>query len=225
MKSETFSEVKYSDPKWYSLSKPEDVRIKKALRLIGDKKKVLDVGAYNGKISKKIKELGNDVCAVDAADAFANDFSESGIEFVKSDVEKKIPYGNNSFDVVFAGELIEHLVDTDGLLGEIRRILKKDGFLVITTPNAASLARRLLLLLGKNPFFEASYSFPNGPTAGHLRYFTFGLLHDFLEFHGFEVVEEVSDVVNFSSKISSEFLAEVFPTFGRSIIIKATLRK
>ena len=34
MNSETFSEVKYSDPKWYGSSKPEDTRIKKVLEMI-----------------------------------------------------------------------------------------------------------------------------------------------------------------------------------------------
>ena len=222
MNSETFSRIKYSDKKWSKLSKPEIVRIKKAVALISNGKNVLDVGAYNGNISKLIKEQGNSVSATDAADRFLKNFSDAGIEFRKSDLEKELPFRSSSFDVVFAGEVIEHLVDTDNFLDEIFRVLKKDGFLVLTTPNIASAARRLLLLLGKNPHLEVSYEFPSKIVAGHLRYFTFNLLEKFLEYHKFTVEVRMSDVVNLTNNLSSEFLANMFPTLGRSIIVKAT---
>jgi len=221
MNSETFSLAKYSDKKWSKLSKPEIVRIRKAVALIGNGKNVLDVGAYNGYISKLIKEQGNSVSATDATDRFLKSFADVGIEFRRSDLEKGLPFESSRFDVVFAGEVIEHLVDTDNFLDEVRRVLKKDGFLVLTTPNIASAARRLLLLLGKNPHLEVSYKFPSKAVAGHLRYFTFDLLEKFLEYHNFAVEVKTSDVVNLSNNISSEFLADIFPTLGRSIIVKA----
>ena len=225
MNSETFSEKKYSDARWAEFSKPEDIRIKIALRMIGENKKVLDIGAYNGKISKKIKESGNEVWAVDATDAFAAEFSAAGIDFTKANIEEMLPYADNMFDVVFAGEVIEHLVNTDGFIREIKRVLKKEGFLVLTPPNTASLARRTLLLLGRNPFFEASYTYPGDSAAGHLRYFTYDLLRDFLKSHGFNIVERTSEVVNFSGSVSSAFLAKLFPALGRSLIVKAVVNK
>ncbi|KKS28499.1 MAG: Two-component response regulator [candidate division WWE3 bacterium GW2011_GWC1_42_102] len=158
MNSESFSAIQYSDASRSGLSRPENLRIEKALGMVGTNKKALDIGAYNGAISKKIKALGNEVWATDATDAFSPEFSSAGIEFVKSNIEEKLPYEDNKFDVVFAGEVLEHLVNTDGFVEEIKRILKKDGYLILTTPNTASLARRILLLLGRNPFFEASFT-------------------------------------------------------------------
>ncbi|OGC55321.1 hypothetical protein A2200_02560 [candidate division WWE3 bacterium RIFOXYA1_FULL_41_11] len=220
MNSESFSAIQYSDASRSGLSRPENLRIEKALGMVGTNKKALDIGAYNGAISKKIKALGNEVWATDATDAFSPEFSSAGIEFVKSNIEEKLPYEDNKFDVVFAGEVLEHLVNTDGFVEEIKRILKKDGYLILTTHNTASLARRILLLLGRNPFFEASFTHAGKLAAGHLRYFTFDLLLDFLNFHGLEVVERTSDVVNFSGSISSALLAKIFPALGRSIILK-----
>lgn len=110
----------------------------------------------------------------------------------------------SSFDFVFAGEVIEHLKDTDGLVLQARTYLKSGGYFVVTTPNLAAWYERLLLLAGVLPVMcevsDSSRMFGRsriyrlmGKTesraVGHLRLFTPSALRDLCEYHGFEFVE------------------------------------
>ena len=61
------------------------------------------------------------------------------------------PASDGEFQVVVAADIIEHIVDTDGFMAELSRILAADGFLIVTTPNLAYWRSRLRLLLGKPP--------------------------------------------------------------------------
>lgn len=56
---------------------------------------------------------------------------------------EQIPFENERFDSVMAGELIEHLHDPESFVREANRVLKKNGKLVLTTPNRKSLINRL----------------------------------------------------------------------------------
>jgi len=61
----------------------------------------------------------------------------------------EFPYADETFDVVLFSELIEHLaLNPVWALSEIHRVLKKDGHVVITTPNALSLERLTSYLSG-----------------------------------------------------------------------------
>src|SRR5262249_23174481 len=57
------------------------------------------------------------------------------------------------FDVVFCGEVIEHLFNPDALLDEVRELVRPDGIVVLSTPNLGYWANRLLLLAGISPLF------------------------------------------------------------------------
>lgn len=74
-----------------------------------------------------------------------------GWESRYSDLNYKIPYDDEYFDVVHAGQLIEHLNDTDTFVKEIRRTLKPGGYCVLSTPNLASWHNVLWLVMGKQP--------------------------------------------------------------------------
>lgn len=126
----------------------------------------------------------------------------------------------NYFDVVIAGEIIEHLLDTDKFLDNICRVLKPKGHLVLTTPNAASLGRRFLLLTGKNPYLETSFHPLRG---GHIRYFVKESLFILLKQHKFKVEYFTSDTVifNYNQSLYSTKLAKLIPTIGKSLIVKA----
>ena len=61
-----------------------------------------------------------------------------------------IPVANHSYDIVICSELLEHLFFPEKTLFEARRVLKKDGKLLITIPNFAMLQNRISVLLGRS---------------------------------------------------------------------------
>lgn len=201
-------------------------RIKIMLRMAGTLKlkntKILDIGCHDGTFLSLIGN-GNDLFGIEANEWAAAEAKKMNIDVRKFYIEDgaKMPFPDSMFDLIVAGEIIEHIYDTDFLLEEIKRMLKPGGKLLVSTPNVASLGRRLFLLLGRNPHIELS---PNETgSSGHIRYFTFQALKDILKKHRLKTLMTSSDVVNFSSdgRIRSEVLAKVFPTFGASIIIMA----
>ncbi len=89
------------------------------------------------------------------------------------------PLANASFDVVWAGETIEHVADTAGWLSEVRRVLVPGGRLLLSTPDHGRL--RVLWLACSRRAFEAHFD----PRADHLRYYTRASLTRLLDEQGF----------------------------------------
>ena len=71
-----------------------------------------------------------------------------GIDVAVADLDEGIPFPSESFDVVHANQVIEHVRRTDVFLREIRRVLKPDGLACISTNNLASWHNVLSLGLG-----------------------------------------------------------------------------
>jgi len=88
------------------------------------------------------------------------DISENAIKLAKrkgvkakiGDARTKIPFKNNFFDVVYAGEIIEHLGLISNFFYEINRVLKTGGTLIITCPLLGWWRYRMQILLGKDIF-------------------------------------------------------------------------
>jgi methionine biosynthesis protein MetW len=196
-------------------------RIAQCLKLIGKNKKVLDIGCYDGFITEKIKNYGNEVTGIELSKEGAKICRSRGIECVEQDLESKFPFEDNSFDVVFGGEIIEHIFDTDKLLQEIKRILKPNGHIVLSTPNIAALTRRLRLLLGINPHIDIGLISPSGKvSAGHIRYFTIKSMKELLKRNGLRVTSTKTDFILFNS-LRLIKLGKLFPTLGWTFIVKA----
>jgi glycosyltransferase involved in cell wall biosynthesis/SAM-dependent methyltransferase len=109
------------------------------------------------------------------------------------DAEKDaFPYADDYFSTVICGELIEHLFeDPMHLMGEVNRILKPGGHLVLTTPNVAALRGISAILQGYHPGFFHAYIKPAADSgdvdARHNREYTAREVHKLLEISGFEV--------------------------------------
>ncbi len=103
-------------------------------------------------------------------------------------VEKdKFPYDDNSFDVVLFCEVLEHLVfDPMFSLLEIRRVLKENGHLILTTPNVARLMNVARVISGENIYDPYS---GYGMYGRHNREYTVEECKRLLTHVGFEVEE------------------------------------
>jgi 2-polyprenyl-3-methyl-5-hydroxy-6-metoxy-1,4-benzoquinol methylase len=111
-------------------------------------KKILDIGCGVGSISIKLKDRGFIVTGVDFSTIGIEKAKERGIDAILTDIDKSgLNFQDNYFDVVWAGDIIEHVFDPIFLFKEINRVLKKDGILLLTTPNDFNLYSRLLIFL------------------------------------------------------------------------------
>lgn len=183
-------------------------------------KNIMDIGCFDGTFLSLINNRNNDLYGLDASEYAIKEAKKKNIRVKKFffDDITKLPYKDNYFDLVIAGEIIEHIYDTDFFLKEIKRILKPNGYLFLSTPNIASLGRRLLLLLGISPIIEVSPNEIDSP--GHIRYFTFRTLEGLLKNHGLKILQAKSDVLNLTGdgRIRSLLVPKIFPTIGQSII-------
>ena len=116
--------------------------------------RILDIGCGFCYLTRFLKDQGYHIVAVDF---FYGDIpkircQESTIPYFQFNIEvEDFPFGTEVFDVVILGEVLEHLNYSPLIpLGEIRRVLKKGGKLILTTPNALRLINLLKLLVGRN---------------------------------------------------------------------------
>src|SRR5262249_30745686 len=99
----------------------------------------------------------------------------------------EFPYPDGTFDVVLFSELIEHLaINPVWALAEIHRVLKHDGGLIVTTPNALSIERLEALVTGWRPDVDR-YNPVFGYGARHNREFAAWELKLLLEETGFDI--------------------------------------
>lgn len=104
-----------------------------------------------------------------------------------------LPFRSGCADAVLFSEVVEHLVDPDAALDEIRRVLRPGGHLMLSTPNLAAWYNRALLLAGVQPVFSevslrAIHGRPGKEVVGHLRLYTARALREFVTAAGFEVM-------------------------------------
>ena len=134
-------------------------RIKEILRIFSNLKKefndILDIGGGMGLFSlnfklnfpkSKISILDKTIIA-EIQESITSKRKYGIEECIQGDIEKKTPYDNETFDLIFALDILEHVNDPSIALDEILRILKKKGLIFISVPIEGwilSLGRRFL---------------------------------------------------------------------------------
>lgn len=155
----------YEADVWYNRNRNEI-----CLEMLGDiceGKRVLSVGGgqwIEGEFLKSI--TAGEIVRTD----IVGDITEKGV--IEADASD-LPFEDGSFDIVFCRELIEHVLDPDAVFLEIKRVLKPEGYLLITTPNAYTMA------------LDGTF---------HVRLYTPVTFLQEIEYYGFKVIEKRGNI-------------------------------
>jgi SAM-dependent methyltransferase len=184
---DAFLGAEVSDPSW-SLRRFEIAQIASHLPTGGS---LLDIGSGPGFVPRYFHEIGAQVISVDCPGTGGQDalkaLMDLGIKghYAQVGVEP-LPLAENSVDVVFAGNVIEHLpISPRPFVADLKRVLKPGGYLVMDTKNAVDLKTRLKLLLGVSNWapLRSFYHFDIHPH--HHKEYTLAELKDLFELAGF----------------------------------------
>lgn len=213
------------------------LEIESALNIGKKGLKVLDIGTGTGEllysIKKNFPQYAYYGCDIAKNTIKNNVIKKKGINWSAQNFNNKTSYKSNSFNLIISGEVIEHVYDTDNFLYEISRIMKKNGLLIISTPNLASWIDRLFLLFGLQPLAtevsnasrkfgrEIFYKLVNfkeeSDSAGHLRCFTKDALKSMLKYYGFNVIKDIP--CHYHSFFINKLVTKIFPNMSQGTLL------
>jgi len=112
--------------------------------------KILDLGCGTGYGAASLAASGAEVTAVDVSEESIEyarrAHARAGVTFRQLE-GARLPFGDETFDLVVSFQVIEHVADDAGFVAEAARVLRRDGALLVTTPN-----RELRLSPGERPW-------------------------------------------------------------------------
>lgn len=111
----------------------------------------LDVGFGNGSLLTTAEEFGYDVVGLDLREDSVRLMRELGYEAHAIELEEYSPA--EPFDVVSMADVLEHMPFPKRALHHVREILRPDGLLFVSMPNADSFLWKLLTRNGVNPYW------------------------------------------------------------------------
>jgi methionine biosynthesis protein MetW len=191
-------------------------RKKKIFELLGDvkDKRVLDIGCGSGLLGGEIKKQNaKEVVGVDISVDALKKATKVLDQALEADLQtEKLELEDKYFDIIVITETLEHVLYPENIIKEARRLIKDDGFIIITTPNFLIFSNRIRMLFGKFEYTEDGFL-----DRGHVHFFTLPSLKKFLNINGLKIVKEnhtIHDRV-------PEWFGRIFPSFfSFQLIIK-----
>ena len=114
---------------------------------------VVDLGCGDGSLTARVgaRIAAGRLLGVETNGPWIAEARERGVEVLEADLRGPLPLPDASVDVVHSNQVIEHLAGTDHFMREIRRVLRSDGYAVVSTNNLASWHNVGSLVLGFQP--------------------------------------------------------------------------
>ena len=168
---------------------------------------LLDVGTGAGVVPEIFASLGASVITVDysaheGCPAFER-LSSKGVVCHEAQVGvEQLPIDDESIDVVFSGNVIEHLPHScRPFLLELKRTLKPGGHIILDTKNAVDLKTRIKMLFGISNWPVAEYVYNCDVNVEHHKEYTLGELAEVLEMAGFKITNKFAYEVFFRKSL------------------------
>jgi 2-polyprenyl-3-methyl-5-hydroxy-6-metoxy-1,4-benzoquinol methylase len=179
----------YHEALWQGLPEglePSDFALRRSFLLehVATGQRVLDVGCGDGRFAGELLDAGAQVLGIDVAEEPLRRARARRPDLDVRLVPDAGPWQleDSSFDVIWAGEVIEHVADTSAWLSEARRVLRSGGSLVLSTPAHERLTL-LATALSRRAF--ARHFEPRGE---HLRFYSRDTLTQLLGGFGFQQI-------------------------------------
>lgn len=162
-----------------------------------DNSKILSISCGEGCYEKLIYERYENInmISTDVVDCMVSDdimgyLSKRGVwRFVKVKPEKELPFENNTFDLIFHNDVLEHTEKPYLFLKEQFRVLKKGGHIIIGTPNLLRMANIAKIFFGKLHFPKKIENSGLYTSSHHIQEFTQWSISNMLKEIGFENIE------------------------------------
>jgi 2-polyprenyl-3-methyl-5-hydroxy-6-metoxy-1,4-benzoquinol methylase len=189
--------------------------------------RVLDVGSSQLTILlkqyyKNVITLGFDLAADDggqqAKELLSLSQSHRTYDLNNAENFESWPDRNEKFDLIVFSETVEHLKTApEYSLALLRSLLTEKGIILLTTPNAATIMKRLILLLkGKNPY-ERIRMFSENP--GHYREYTMKEVVDIGDRSGLKTICKKSINLYQAASFTQAFLKRLRPSFRDTLVV------
>ncbi len=179
---------------------------------------VLDIGCGDGVVGDFLqKKVGVQVIGIDISEQAVKKARDKGIDAKVYNIEQRFPFADNTFDKVFWGDNIEHLFNPKQTIKEIKRVLKKEGKLILSCPNMGYWRYRIHYFLnGSLPDTEWTGLAPWAWS--HIRFFNLKILKDFLYTFGFK---KTTKVLGVSERRLDKLFLKINPSlFGMILILE-----
>ena len=185
---------------------------------------IVDIGAGKGADLDITEKYFKDATriAVEAYPPYQDILTSKGYKVISLNIEcEKLPFEDNSVDIIICNQIMEHCKEIWWILHEITRVLKVGGSLIVGIPNLASCHNRFLLTIGRQPTSIQNNS-------AHVRGYT---KSDFIKFlntgfpQGYVLKQFAgSNFYPFPPTIAKP-LAHLFPTLAWSIFFEFRKQK
>ena len=178
--------------------------------------KILDVGCGGGQLLENFAKFPQvEVYGVDISEKALQIARTRGYKVFLCNVEtEKLPFNDESIDIVVVNDLLEHLITPDNLLREVYRILKREGKLVISVPNISHpVSWFMQIFLDLPPMQSARYK------SVHVRDYTLRILKCVMKLNGFRVKQVKGTYLYPLNNAIGRLIVRLFPRLSERLIL------
>lgn len=151
---------------------------------------VMDISAGVGLVASRIKkDYPCDLYVNETSEKCLNILTKNKLKTFNFDLDNKeasYPFADRTFDAIISLATIEHLMNTDHYLSEIRRILKDDGCFYVSAPNYSGLTYLIPFLLTGRTFHNPRNPNERYEFFAHIRYFTYRTMLEYFSEFGYK---------------------------------------